>query len=139
MPDKFKIILSRTDSIGDVILTLPMAGLIKKEFPKATILFLGRSYTKEVIALSEHVDEFINYDEIEKLKAKEQITFLKKFEADIFLHVFPKKQIASLAKSAGITSRIGTTNRLYHWFTCNKLIKLSRTNSTLHESQLNLK
>jgi ADP-heptose:LPS heptosyltransferase len=43
-----------------------MAGLIKKHFPKSTIVFLGRNYTKDVIALSKHVDEFINYDDLEK-------------------------------------------------------------------------
>ena len=53
--------------------------------------------------------------------------------------MFPKKEIAFLAKKAGIPLRVGTTNRLYHWFTCNRLIKLSRKNSALHESQLNFK
>lgn len=116
-----------------------MAGLIKKHYPECTVLFLGRTYTKDVVVLSEFVDEFINYDEIEKLPPRDQAQFLKKFNADVFLHVFPKKQIADLAKSAGIPLRVGTTNRIYHWITCNKLIKLSRKNSDLHESQLNLK
>ena len=52
----FKILISRTDSIGDVILTLPMAGLIKKNYPDSVIFFLGRTYTKETIALSKHID-----------------------------------------------------------------------------------
>lgn len=116
-----------------------MAGLIKKQYPKSKIYFLGRTYTKDVVALSEYVDEFINYDAIEKLPEAEQIQQLKEINADVCVHVFPKKEIASLVKKAGITWRVGTTNRLYHWFTCNKLISLSRKNSDLHESQLNLK
>lgn len=116
-----------------------MAGLIKKYFPKSTIVFLGRNYTKDVIALSEHVDEFINYDDLEKLSLQERIAELKKINADVFVHVFPKKEIAQLAKSAGIPLRVGTKNRIYHWLTCNKLINLSRKNSDLHESQLNFK
>ena len=116
-----------------------MAGFIKKNFPECKLFFLGRNYTKDVIALSEHVDEFINYDELEKLSSQERTAQLKKFEADIFVHVFPKKEIAHLAKSAGIPLRVGTTNRIYHWLTCNKLIKLSRKNSELHETQLNFK
>jgi hypothetical protein len=32
---------------------------------------------------------------------------------------FLVKEIAHLAKKAGIAHRIGTTNRLWHWFTCN--------------------
>jgi ADP-heptose:LPS heptosyltransferase len=116
-----------------------MAGLLKKYFPSCTVIFLGRTYTKDVIALSEHVDEFLNYDEIEKLPANDQLHCLKNSKADAIIHVFPKKEIASLAKKAGLQLRVGTTNRFYHWFTCNKLIRLSRKNSSLHESQLNLK
>ncbi len=116
-----------------------MAGLIKKNYPNCTVLFLGRNYTKEIINLSEFVDEFINYDELEELPKTKKIDFLKKYSADIFVHVFPQKGIAQLAKKSGIPLRVGTTNRLYHWLTCNKLIKLSRKNSGLHESQLNFK
>jgi heptosyltransferase-3 len=128
LPDNFSVILSRTDSIGDVVLTLPMAGYIKKHFPKCKIIFLGRNYTKDVVALSEHVDEFISWDETKTLP-----------KADVIIHVFPVKEIARAAKKAGIGLRVGTTNRLFHWGTCNKLIKLSRKNSDRHESQLNMK
>lgn len=116
-----------------------MAGVLKKYFPECKIIFLGRTYTKDVVSLSEHVTEFINYDEIEKLPISDKLEVIKKLNADIFLNVFPKKEIAYLAKRAGILYRVGTTNRIYHWFTCNKLIKLSRKKSALHESQLNLK
>ncbi len=126
--DNFSIILSRTDSIGDVVLTLPMAGYIKKHFPKSKIIFLGRNYTKDVVALSEHVDEFISWDETKTLP-----------KADIIVHVFPVKEISSAAKKAGIGLRVGTKNRLFHWGNCNKLVGLSRKNSPLHESQLNMK
>jgi ADP-heptose:LPS heptosyltransferase len=136
LPDNFSLIISRTDSIGDVVLTLPMAGYIKQHFPKSRIIFLGRNYTRDVVALSEHVDEFLSWDELKNMSAAEQKSRLK---ADIFVHVFPVKEIASAAKKAGVPIRVGTTNRLYHWWTCNKLISLSRKNSPLHEAQLNLK
>ncbi len=116
-----------------------MAGLIKKYFPNCKIIFLGRSYTSDIISLSGHVDGFLNYDEIEQLDKKSQIEMIKKTGAGVFIHVFPKKEIASLAKAAEIPVRVGTTNRFYHWFTCNKLIRLSRKKSDLHESQLNFK
>ncbi|MFN8115890.1 MAG: glycosyltransferase family 9 protein [Bacteroidia bacterium] len=133
------IIISRTDSIGDVVLTLPMAGIIKQFLPQSRIIFLGRNYTKDVITLSEHVDEFVSYDDILKLNSSEQIETFKKLNATHIIHVFPVKEIAHLAKKAGIKNRIGTTNRLWHWFTCNVKISLSRKNSDLHEAQLNTK
>ncbi len=133
------ILISRTDSIGDVVLTLPMAGIIKQFMPQSRILFLGRNYTKDVIGLSQHVDEFVSYDAILKLEVPEQMEAFKKLNATHIIHVFPVKEIAQLAKKAGIANRIGTTNRLWHWFTCNVRIKLSRKNSDLHEAQLNTK
>ena len=33
------IIISRTDNIGDVVLTLPLAGILKENFPKAKVYF----------------------------------------------------------------------------------------------------
>jgi heptosyltransferase III len=133
------MVLSRTDSIGDVVLTLPMAGYIKANFPQCRIIFLGRTYTRDVVALSRFVDQFLDYDDL-KIKTKtEQYSILKGLGIDIFVHVFPHSAIARLAKGAGIPLRVGTTNRLFHWFSCNKLISLSRKNSQLHEAQLNLK
>lgn len=116
-----------------------MAGLIRQYYPTCKIYFLGRSYTKDIIALSECVDAFVNYDDLERLPQAEQIKQLKILNIDVIVHVFPVKEIAQLAKLAGITRRVGTTNRLYHWFSCNRLIRLSRKNSDLHESQLNIK
>lgn len=133
------IVISRTDSIGDVVLTLPMAGIIKKQLPGSKIIFLGRNYTKDVVGLSEHITEFVSYDEILKLPEHEQSNALKQLHATHIIHVFPVKHIAQLAKKAGIKTRIGTTNRLWHWFTCNVKVSLSRKNSDLHEAQLNAK
>lgn len=134
-----RIIISRTDAIGDVILTLPLCGLIKKYNPQIQLIFLGRTYTQDVIACCEHVDDFINVDSLVSLPDVEAAQKLKEYNADAIIHVFPQKRIAALAKAAKINWRIGTTNRLHHWHTVNKFVALSRKKSTLHESQLNCK
>ncbi len=58
---------------------------------------------------------------------------------EAIIHVLPVRNIAQRAKNVKIPLRIGTTNRMYHWLTCNTLVKLSRKNSMLHEAQLNMK
>lgn len=130
-----KIIISRTDKIGDVILTLPMAGVIKKYFPSAIIYFLGKTYTEAIIASCGYVDHFINWDKI-----KEKESPLEEYKGfDVLIHVFPDKCIAQAAKKAKIKWRIGTSHRFYHLYTCNHLLSFGRKNSDLHEAQLNLK
>ncbi|PWK80204.1 ADP-heptose:LPS heptosyltransferase [Mucilaginibacter oryzae] len=143
MPDIYqiktpRILISRVDAIGDVVLTLPMAAYIKQLLPDAKVSFLGRTYTQPVIDTIASVDEFINYDELKKLSGPEQINYLKQQQIDAIIHVLPNKHIAQIARQAGITLRIGTTNRIFHWYTCNKLVKLSRKKSDLHEAQLNI-
>ena len=134
-----KIIISRTDSIGDVILTLPVAGVLKEYDPDIKIFFLGKSYTKDVVNTSEYIDYFINWDEIQSLDHEGQIRKFAETGVDAIIHVFPVKKIAQLAKKAKIPVRVGATGRLYHYFTCNKLVPFSRKRSSLHEAQLNLK
>lgn len=134
-----KIILSRTDSIGDVVLTLPLAGALKEQFPDCELVFLGRNYTGEVVALSKHIDKFISWDDVADSNEAQKIDFLKKENADAIVHVFPKPEIALISAKAKIPLRIGSTGRLYHYRYCNKLVPLSRKKSTLHEAQLNFK
>lgn len=133
------IIISRTDNIGDVVLTLPLTVLLKQSYPNCKISFLARSYVKDLVLNSLAVDAFINWDEIKDLPEEAAIKILQQSAADTILHVFPNKKIASLAKVAGIKTRIGSSHRWYHWLTCNKRVNFSRKNSTLHEAQLNLK
>jgi heptosyltransferase-3 len=134
-----KIIISRTDSIGDVMLTLPMVGYLRKTFPTATLVFLGRTYTLPVLKCCHHIDEFIDYDELQKLDRDQQVEEIKKHKADVFIHVFPRKDLAHIARKAEIKYRIGTTHRFYHWISCTHPVAFSRKNSDLHEAQLNFK
>jgi heptosyltransferase-3 len=133
------ILISRTDKIGDVVLTLPLAGFLKQQFPDCQILFLGRTYTRSVVALSKHIDHFLNWDDIRNMEKEEQLNHLRSFRIDWFLHVFPEKEIAIMAKKANIPKRVGTSHRSYHWLTCNRRVHFSRKRSDLHESQLNFK
>lgn len=132
-------IISRADAIGDVVLTLPVAGVLRRLYPSSRILFLGRSYTREVIRACVHIDGFIDWDEWRKLPSRAAVRELKATNADTIIHVFPKADVARLAWRARVRQRIGTTNRLYHYLYCNTLVPLSRRRSPLHESQLNLR
>jgi len=133
------IIISRVDNIGDVILTLPLAGVLKELYPNSKITLLGKRYTQPIIDTTENIDSFLDWDAIRTRSKSEQIAIIHAIHADTIIHVFPKKRIAQLAKQAKIPLRIGTSHRIYHWGYCNKKIHLGRRNSKLHEAQLNLK
>lgn len=136
MPEHF--LISRTDGIGDVILTLPMAGVLKKAFPGSKVSFLGRSYTVPIIECSEFVDHTINWDEVSSASPEVQASFLEKIGATTVFHAFPRKEVLVAAKNAGIPVRIGTARRWHSFMKLNRRLWYSRKGSSLHEAQLNL-
>jgi ADP-heptose:LPS heptosyltransferase len=135
----FTFLVSRTDAIGDVVLTLPVCGRLKQLFPGCRVVLIGRTYTAAVAAACPWVDDFLNLDELVKLAEPAQIAALGDYAAAAIIHVFPNKILARLAQKAKIPLRIGTRNRWQHWLTCNRLVALSRRHSPLHEAQLNPK
>lgn len=128
-----RIILSRTDNLGDVILTLPVAGWIRQHHPSTQVLFIGKAYTRPLIEASVHVAQFIDR---EALLSDPQL--LKDLRADAIVFVLPDYELARLASQAGVPVRVGTSHRWFHWLYCNRLVSLSRRNSRQHEAQLNL-
>jgi ADP-heptose:LPS heptosyltransferase len=133
------IIISRTDNIGDVVLTLPLAIYLKQQWPQSRIIFLARDYVAAVVIACPAVDQFMSWEQLKRSPHKQAVLALRGEKADIILHVAPNKIIAQLAKLADIPIRIGTNRRWYHWLTCNKLVNFTRKNSPLHEAQLNFK
>ncbi len=125
------ILISRTDAIGDVVLTIPMAGFLKKEFPGIRITFVCASYTREVVKASNFVDAVITKEE---LPASNQ-----ELKADSIILVFPDPDIVKWSKKAGIPIRVGTSHRLINFFYLNRRVNFSRRRSDLHEAQLNFK
>src|SRR5262249_24995199 len=91
-----RILLSRVDNIGDVVLTLPMAGLLKQRFPDCRIFFLAREYVPGIVTACPLVDEFISWDVLDKLPTTQAVAALRKLDLDSFIHVFPKAKIARL-------------------------------------------
>lgn len=128
-----KIIIARTDNIGDVIVTLPMAGIIKSHFPHSIIYFIGKEYTQSVIDHSGSVDVFVSKEQLMK---PGKVGALE--GADYILYVFPDKELEKRLFGYKIKNRIGTSHRWYHWLYCNRLINFSRKKSDRHEAELNL-
>lgn len=132
-----RVIISRTDSIGDVMLTLPLCAWIKEKYPSATIIFLGKGYTRAVVEAYKLVDQFEDWGDYSDLSLAVRMDWMSSLNADVIVHVFPNKELASLSKKAKISVRIGTSHRSYHLLTCTHRPNFTRKRSDLHEAQLN--
>ena len=122
-----RIAISRTDSIGDVIVTLPLCGFIKKYSPNTHITFIGRSYTQAIVEACLYIDEFLNFD-----KRSES-----NLNVDACVFAFPDAEVMKWVKAQGVKKRIATGSRIASWKFANDRVFFSRKNSDLHESQLN--
>lgn len=131
------ILISRTDSIGDVILTIPITYALKQLFPKNKIIFLSSSYTKPILQYIQTIDEIIDYNNFKTLSLQEQKNIIQTHHVHSAVIVFPAYEISQLLFKLKIPYRIATAHRWYNWLYANKLVFFSRKNSDLHESQLN--
>ena len=132
------LVLSRTDSLGDVVLTLPLAGVLKAAYPGLQIIFLGTDYTRAVVDQCQHVDEFWTWNEVQRETAPQFRYRLETRRAFGVVHVFPRRQVANAFARLGLPFRLGTSRRWYHWLTCTNRPALSRRHSDRHEAQLNI-
>jgi ADP-heptose:LPS heptosyltransferase len=127
------IVISRTDAIGDVILTLPMAKILKELYPNTHISFIGKNYTVPILNCCAFIDEVVLDTDFISGKWEPHII------PDAIIFVKPEKEIAKAAKVRGIKLRIGTSHRLFHLLYANKLLRFTRKRSDSHEIELNLK
>ena len=132
-----RIVVSRTDRIGDTVMTLPLFGALRAEHPGAELVFLGRPYVAAVASACQHVDRFVPWPE--PSRGRDRVSLLAGLEADAIVHALPRRDVAWAARRARIPLRVGTSRRALHWLTCNRRVNLSRRGSRLHEAQLNIR
>lgn len=135
MPGCNNILLVRTDRIGDVVLSLPAAALLKEHYPSARITFLAREYTAPLIALSREVDEVIA--DQPGSSAFSLARQLKGYRFDLAVLLHPTSRLAWALWLAGIPERVGTAYRAYSLL-FNRRVGQHRRFSLRHELEHNL-
>lgn len=130
-----KILVTRTDKLGDVILTLPVISQLKKKFPDAKIFFLVSNYVKDLIENYEGIDELIYLEDYPTLSSKKK--YFKSQYFDLAVNVFPRFEIALAMYLSGIKIRIGSGYRWYSFLYNHKIFE-HRKYADKHEADYNL-
>ncbi len=132
------LLIVRTDRIGDVILSLPLAGIIKKYYPECKVTFLVRDYTKELVENHPYIDEVLILNETDgKVNLKENISAIKQFNFDSSIIVYPTLSTSLVVFLSGIKYRVGTGYRWYS-FLFNEKIYEHRKYAEKHELEFNV-
>lgn len=130
-----RIIISRTDRIGDVVLSIPSFASIKKCFPDCELTAFVLDYTSDVVSSCSAVDRVVTYDPGESVLAT--VRKMKRVHADSILFLYPRFRLSLAAFMARIPVRVGTAYRWYS-FLFNRRVREHRKDSVKSEAEYNL-
>lgn len=135
-----RILIVRTDRIGDVVLSTPVVKVLRDNFNNAYIAMMVSPATKELVMGNPYLDEVIVYDkDKEHREVLSSFKFAwslrkKKFDLAIILH--STNRVNMIAYLAGIKERIGYSRRL--GFLLTKNIPYVKYKGEKHEIEYNL-
>ncbi|MDP3790626.1 MAG: lipopolysaccharide heptosyltransferase II [Candidatus Omnitrophota bacterium] len=111
-----KILIVRTDKIGDLVLSTPVIKAVRDAYPDSYIAAVVRPYAHEVIKGNPYLNEVITYEKSKKgMSILSDLKFIlglrkKKFDLAFILH--PKNRTHIIMFLAGIPKRIGYDKKL---------------------------
>lgn len=111
-----RILLIRTDRIGDVVLSTPAIKAVRDAYPDAYIAFMVRSSARDIVEGNPYLDEVIIYDK-DGAHSSFFATLLfglrlrkERFDTAVILH--PTNRSHIIAFIAGIPNRIGFNRKM---------------------------
>ncbi|MDD2752450.1 MAG: lipopolysaccharide heptosyltransferase II, partial [Candidatus Omnitrophica bacterium] len=138
--DFARILIVRTDRIGDVILSTPVIKALKVKYPFSFIAMMVAPAAKDIVEGNPYLDEVIIYDKDAKHKGWfASMKFArnlkrKKFDLAVILH--PTNRVHLVTFFAGIKRRIGYNRKL--GFLLTDRITHTKQYGEKHELEYNL-
>lgn len=141
MTDPRRILVTRNDKLGDVILATPVFLSLRRSFPDAYIAALVSPAGYEVVKDNPHLDEVLVDDEQGKHQGlwgfRQLVAEVQNRQFDTALILFSDWRMGQLCLLAGIPQRIGPATKpaqlLY-----TRRIRQRRSESIRHEARYNL-
>ncbi len=133
-----RIVLFRTDRIGDLILSLPVVEALKSRLPKTRIDMVTAPATACLAALQPGLERIFPHVYRGPAGLAALARTLAANEYTLAVHLYPRPLQALAAFLARIPLRVGTAYRAYSVF-FNRRVPVHRKTMTQHEGDLNLK
>lgn len=139
-PDAFqRILVTRTDRIGDLVLTTPVFEALRKKFPDAHLACLAFLENREIVEGNPYLDEVILYDK----KGSERgwlgnFIFARRLARkrfDVVIHLHPTNRMHGVSWLAGIPIRIGYRKK--NAWTLTHSMEDRKSEGLKHESEYN--
>ncbi len=135
MPKRKRILVLRTDRVGDLTLVTPLIESLRLSYPSSFIAALVRNETRAVLDNNPNLNEILIYNP--EASVVEQAKVLKEHEFSDALLLYPTRKLAQILFLAGIPNRIGVGTIFYQYLTL--MHSVSRKYEPLrHEVEYNL-
>ncbi len=137
-----RILIIRTDRIGDLVLSTPVFEAVKRHIPDAYTVVMARKGVIDVISDNPFIDEYINYDPegvhkgLSGMMALSKI--IRKKQVDVAVELFMSFYPALAVRLAGIKRIIGPGSRVYSNALLTDVIQQHRKESKYNEAAYNL-
>ena len=129
------IIISRTDKIGDLVLSIPSFFMIKKMYPHAKLTVLVRNYNYDVVKNLPYIDRVVKIDDYSE---DQLLVLVEEIKAEIFIALYTDKFVGKIARASKAKDRIGPYSKLHSYFSYNKGVFQKRSKSIQNEAEYNL-
>lgn len=134
-----KVLLARVDRIGDLVLTLPLEKVWRKERPTDEILWLVSDGLKFVVENSDIRGKVFFTASGGGLRAALALaSVLKGEKIDRVLAIHVPWWVALAFFLAGIKERMGVASQWFSWFFFNRRVRQKRSQALKHEAQYNV-
>lgn len=127
-----RILISRPDRIGDVVLSTPMPREIKLEYPDSYLVMLVRKYTADIFKNNPFVDDLILIDDEKSYYKK--LFEIRQHNFNYALMLLPNEKINYMLFLAGINTRIGVGHKFYQFITNVKSVYRNKYIPLRHEA-----
>lgn len=134
-PKQPVILISRTDRMGDLLLSLPAIHRVRELFHDARIIVLIRKYTADLLYGQDFIDRIICLDDY---PFPALVTELKREQPDFFIALYSNAMVAKLARLSGAKHRVGPLSKFHSWFVYNEGLRQKRSKALKHEAEYNL-
>lgn len=129
-----RVLVARTDRLGDVLLTTPVASAVRASFPSAHIAFLVRPYAAPLLEGHPDIDEVL-LDEGDDAAALAARLRAGRFDAAVV--AYPRWRMVQAVWRARIPLRVGPANKAYALL-LNRPVVQRRSRGERHEADHNL-
>ncbi|MCH7965250.1 MAG: glycosyltransferase family 9 protein [Bacteroidetes bacterium] len=133
--NQIRLLITRIDRIGDVVLSTPIPREVKRKYPKSFVAVLVRDYTKDIYENNPYVDEIIVYNKDENdFSFWQMMKRLRKYKFNHAFMLLPDERLNWLLFFSSIKNRIGVGHKFYQFISFTKYINRRKYIPLRHEA-----